>query len=49
MATRSSILAWRIPRDRRAGYSPWGREELDMTEPLNTAQTGDYSMKLIES
>ena len=49
MATHSSILAWRIPRDRRAGYSPWGREELDMTEPLNTAQTGDYSMKLIES
>ena len=25
-ATRSSILAWRIP------YSPWDHKELDMTE-----------------
>ena len=25
-ATRSSILAWRIP------YSPWGRKKSDMTE-----------------
>ena len=29
------LLAWRIPRDRgawRAGYSPWGHKESDMTE-----------------
>ena len=34
MATHSSILAWRIPMDRRslAGYSPWGRKETDVTE-----------------
>jgi len=26
MATRTTILAWRIPMDKRslAGYSPWG-------------------------
>ena len=29
-AAHSSILAWKIPRQRRlAGYSPWGRKELD--------------------
>ena len=33
MATHSSILAWEIPEKRSwAGYRPWGREELDMTE-----------------
>ena len=34
MATHSwSILAWRIHGQRiLAGYSPWGREESDMTE-----------------
>ena len=32
MATRSSILAWRIPMDRRA----WGHKELGMTEWLST-------------
>ena len=33
MATQSSILAWEIPEKRSwAGYRPWGREELDMTE-----------------
>ena len=31
MATRSSILAWRIPMDKRAW---WGCKELDMTERL---------------
>ena len=35
MATHSSILAWRIHGQRRlAGYSPWGHQELDMTELL---------------
>ena len=33
MATNSSILASRIPwTEELAGYSPWGRKELDMTE-----------------
>ena len=37
MATHSSILAWRIPMDRRAwpGYSPWACKELDTTEQLH--------------
>ena len=37
-ATHSSILAWRIPRDKRRleGYSPWGHKESDRTERLNT-------------
>ena len=35
MATQSSILAWKIPSTRSlAGYSPWGHEELGMTEQL---------------
>ena len=38
MATHSSILAWRIPRQRSsAGYSPLDHKESDMTEV--TAQT----------
>ena len=33
MATDSSILAWRIHRERSLlGYSPWGHKKLDMTE-----------------
>ena len=37
-ATHSSILAWRIPTDKRRleGYSPWGHRESDRTERLNT-------------
>ena len=36
MATHSSILAWEIPwTEEPGGYSPWGREESDMTEQLN--------------
>ena len=40
MSTYSSILAWKIPMDKRsqAGYSPWDRKESDMTERLSTAQ-----------
>ena len=35
MATRSSILAWRIPwTEEPAGYSPRGRKESDTTEQL---------------
>ena len=38
MATHSSILAWRIPMDKRslAGYSPWGCKESDTTKQLST-------------
>ena len=33
MATCSSILAWRIPRERSlAGYNLWGHKESDTTE-----------------
>ena len=34
MATQSSMLAWRIPMERRAlaGSGPWGGKELDTTE-----------------
>ena len=36
MVTHSSILAWRIPWTRNlAGYSPCGRKESNMTEPLH--------------
>ena len=33
MAAHSRILAWEIPWTRRSlvGYSPWGREELNVT------------------
>ena len=36
MATQSSILAWTIPWTEEPGglYSPWGRQESDMTEGL---------------
>ena len=35
-ATHSSIPAWRIPWREETGrlYSPWGRKESEMTEPL---------------
>ena len=39
-ATHSSILAWRIPWTRSlAGYSPWGRKELDTTAWLTHTQS----------
>ena len=35
MATHSSIPAWRIPQtEELEGYSPWGRKDSGMTEPL---------------
>ena len=36
MATRSSILAWKIPWTEETGglFSSWGHKELDMTESL---------------
>ena len=40
MATLSSTLAWRVPwTEDPVGYSPWGREELDMTERSLQAST----------
>ena len=41
MATHSSILAWKIPwTENLVGYSPWGRTELDTTEPLHFLSYG---------
>ena len=45
MAAHSSILAWRIPRDRGAWwatYSPWSHKESYTTERLSTAQMDRY-------
>ena len=37
VATRSSLLAWRVPwTEEPSGYSPWGRKEPDTTERLNS-------------
>ena len=37
MATHTSIPAWKIPRtEKPVGDSPWGRKQLDRTEPLST-------------
>ena len=37
MVTHSSSLAWRLPwTESLAGYSPWGCEEPEGTERLNT-------------
>ena len=37
MAIHSSVLAWGLPwTEEPAGYSPWGRKELDTTEQLST-------------
>ena len=35
MAPHSSTLAWQIPWRSLVGFSPWGREESDMTERLH--------------
>ena len=51
MATRSSILVWRIQWRRRslAGYSPWGRKELDMTEATEHACMVSFVVVKLES
>ena len=44
MASHSSTLAWKIPwAEQPVGYSPWGLEELDMTERLRF----DFSLSCI--
>ena len=44
MATRSGILAWRIPWTEEPGelYSSWGRKESDRTEVTERAQAPCY-------
>ena len=51
MATHSSILVWRIPKDRGGleGYNPWGRKELDMTERLSHTHTRTHTRLTEES
>lgn len=35
MVTHCSVPVWKIPRtEELAGYSSWGQNELDTTEPL---------------
>ena len=56
MVTHSSILAWKIPWTEEvqggfhslAGYSPWGCEELDMTEHTHThTHTHTFLLELV--
>ena len=43
MATRSSILAWRILwTEEPAGYSPWGLKESDTTERLTLSHFSTF-------
>ena len=47
MAIHSSILAWKIPwTEELAGYSPWGRKELDTTEQLHSHIKGDEKTEM---
>ena len=49
MATHSSILAWKISHGQRklAGYSPWGRKELDVTKEIKHAAILNAEPKFI--
>ena len=41
MATRSTVLAWRILwTEKLAGYSPWGHKESDSTEQAHAHHSG---------
>ena len=43
MATHSSVLAWRIHRERSlVGYSPEGHKESDMTERLTLSLQNEF-------
>ena len=48
-ATHSSVLAWRIPMDKRilVGYSLWCRKDLDTTERLRTAHGMSHRLKAL--
>ena len=48
MLTHSSILAWTIPWS-LADYIPWGRKELDTTEPLTHTYTHSHTHMLLGS
>ena len=40
MTTHSNILAWRIPwTSSLVSYSPWGHQESDLTQQLNSNMT----------
>ena len=44
IVTKYSILAWKSHGQRSlVGYSPWGHEELDMTEHAWTPRAGLHS------
>ena len=49
MATRSSILAWRIPMDRGTSWTtvPWGLKESDTTERLCYITYNTYNIEHI--
>ena len=50
MATHSSILVWKIPwTEEPAGYSPWGRKELDMTEATEHTSTFIHQIRSDQS
>ena len=52
MTTHSSVLAWKFPwteEPSRLHYSPWGRQQSDMTEHKRTAVTDPSAAKLPES
>ena len=47
MATHSSVLAWRISRQRRlVGCNLWGHKELDTTERLTLLLNIPFSFKI---
>ena len=49
MATRSSILAWKIPWTEEPGrLSPWDQGELDMMEHTHTSDIGADLSELIK-
>ena len=50
MAIHSSILAWKSHGQRRlAGYSPWGRKQLDVTEQLTVLMINDIEHPFVHS
>ena len=50
MATPFSVLAWRIPwTEEPVGQSPWGRKELQTTEPTQHACTPMSTVKMAKT
>ena len=49
MATHSSTFAQKIPwTEEPVGYSPWGRRELDTTEPIIWPQLPPTDLMVIK-